>query len=183
MHAVRLLGQYDIRPPRQSDAPELAAAYDRNRQHLAPYEPRRSDDFYSTETQREAIRSALDAAQHRRAAGWLMLDGERIVGRVNLNTIVYGAAHCAHLGYWVAAEATGRGLATAAVEYACTAAIELNLHRVEAGTLVDNEASKAVLRKCGFEPIGHARDYVFINGAWRDHDLFQLLLHDDPPRP
>jgi len=101
---------------------------------------------------------------------------------MNLNTIVRGAAHCAHLGYWIDREYNGQGLATAGVREACRAATELGLHRIEAVTLVDNEGSKAVLSKCGFQAIGHAPAYLFIDGAWRDHDIFQLLLHDQPLR-
>jgi ribosomal-protein-alanine N-acetyltransferase len=50
---------------------------------------------------------------------------------------------------------------------------ELDLHRLEAGTLVDNLASQRVLTKNGFERIGLARNYLHISGAWRDHVLFQ----------
>lgn len=182
MQTEPLLARYEMRSPRLDDAAELAAAYDRNRDHLAPYEPRRAPGFYSEQTQRESIGLALEEARHGRAAGWLVLDGDRIIGRINLNSIVRGAAHCAHLGYWIDRGYTGLGLATAGARAACVGAADLGLHRVEAGTLVDNEASKAVLRHCGFEPIGHAPAYIFIDGAWRDHDLFQLLLHDEPPR-
>ena len=51
----------------------------------------------------------------------------------------------------------------------------LGLHRVEAGTLVDNGASQRVLEKNGFERIGVAPSYLRIAGAWRDHILFQRL--------
>lgn len=54
------------------------------------------------------------------------------------------------------------------------------LHRVEAGTLVDNLASQAVLRRNGFTLIGSAPRYLRIAGEWRDHLLFQRLA-DDPP--
>ena len=181
MQSARLLDRFDIRPPELADAAALAAAYDRNREHLAPYEPRRTPAFYTTVAQREALAVTLEAARHRRSAGWLIFDEARVIGRINLNSIVLGAAHCAHVGYWVDGEYTGLGLATASTEFACAAAAQLGLHRVEAGTLTDNAASKAVLRKCGFEPIGHAPKYLHINGAWRDHDLFQRILHDRPP--
>jgi len=52
---------------------------------------------------------------------------------------------------------------------------ELGLHRLEAGTLIDNLASQRVLEKNGFEAIGLARGYLHIGGEWRDHMLFQLL--------
>lgn len=53
------------------------------------------------------------------------------------------------------------------------------LHRVEAGTLVDNLASQAVLRRTGFTLIGRAPGYLRIAGQWRDHLLFQRIA-DDP---
>lgn len=180
MHSERLLGRYEIRSPRLTDAAPLAAAYERNRSHLAPFEPRRTADFFTAEVQRESLRSALEAQSHKRSAGWLLLDGERVVGRLNLNNVVFGVLRSADLGYWVDRDLTGRGIATAAVEFCCAAARALGLHRVGASTLVDNAASQAVLRKCGFEPIGRAPSFLFIDGAWRDHDLFQRLLHDDP---
>jgi ribosomal-protein-alanine N-acetyltransferase len=49
------------------------------------------------------------------------------------------------------------------------------MHRLEAGTLVDNVASQRVLEKNGFERIGLARAYLRIAGAWRDHILFQRV--------
>lgn len=52
---------------------------------------------------------------------------------------------------------------------------------MEAGTLVDNLASQRVLTKAGFERFGLAPRYLHIDGAWRDHRLFQRLLHDQPP--
>jgi ribosomal-protein-alanine N-acetyltransferase len=55
----------------------------------------------------------------------------------------------------------------------------LGLHRVEAACLPTNEASRAVLTKAGFQQEGLARAYLRINGAWRDHLLFGLLV---PPR-
>lgn len=58
---------------------------------------------------------------------------------------------------------------------------EIGLHRVEAGTLLDNAASQRVLAKAGFTPYGIAPRYLHVNGAWRDHRLFQRLLHDAPP--
>ena len=52
---------------------------------------------------------------------------------------------------------------------------ELALHRLEAGTLLDNIGSQRVLEKNGFERIGIARRYLFIGGDWRDHVLFQRV--------
>ncbi len=59
-------------------------------------------------------------------------------------------------------------------------ALGLGLHRLEAGTMVENVASQRVLEACGYEQYGLAPKLLFLNGAWRDHVLFQKLLHDRP---
>jgi len=52
---------------------------------------------------------------------------------------------------------------------------ELELHRLEAGTLVDNHASQRVLEKNGFERFGLAHRFLLIAGEWRDHILFERI--------
>lgn len=72
--------------------------------------------------------------------------------------------------------AAGQGIATAAVCAVMRVAFEdVGLHRIQAGTLVHNVGSRRVLEKAGFEAIGLARDYLRIDGAWRDHVLYQAL--------
>jgi ribosomal-protein-alanine N-acetyltransferase len=51
----------------------------------------------------------------------------------------------------------------------------LALHRVEAACLPHNQASIALLTRCGFAQEGLARGYLKIAGAWRDHLLFARL--------
>jgi ribosomal-protein-alanine N-acetyltransferase len=84
------------------------------------------------------------------------------------------------LGYWVDKDHLRRGLARAAVDFLGEQGLELGLHRLEAGTMVENVASQRVLEACGYEQFGMAPKLLFLNGAWRDHVLFQKLLHDEP---
>ena len=140
-----------------------------NREFLAPYEPPRGERFYTVDGQRERIE------EHDKKT-FAILDGERIVGTVTLSNIVLGPFQSANLGYWVAEQVNGRGLATSAVaEVAELAFGELGLHRLEAATLVENLASQRVLEKNRFERIGVAHGYLRIAGDWRDHVLFQRL--------
>ncbi|MBD0708116.1 MULTISPECIES: GNAT family N-acetyltransferase [unclassified Streptomyces] len=163
-----------IRPAVPGDAAALAAALLRNRAHMKSREPYRPESYYTPEAQAERIADG--------GARWFAVVGERVVGAAILSGIVLGPLRSASLGYWVDEEHTGRGLATALTEEVCRAAREeLGLHRVEAGTLLDNHASQRVLAKCGFERIGTAPRCLHIDGAWRDHHLFQRILHDDPP--
>jgi ribosomal-protein-alanine N-acetyltransferase len=159
-----------IRHLTSEDAGELAALLVANREFLAPFEPDRDERFYTAEGQRERIESGEQLA-------FAILDGSRIAGMVALSHIARGPFQSANLGYWVAQDLNDRGLATKAVAEVIEIAFgDLGLHRLEAGTQVDNLASRRVLEKNGFEPIGIARSYLLIAGEWRDHLLFQRTL-------
>lgn len=161
-------------------APALAEAYDRNREHLAPWDPIRPTAFFSPAGQAADVVARLDVVRRGQGASWVLVHGADVVGRVNLNNIARGVFQNGSVGYWVDREHVGRGLATALVGYVADRAVELGLHRLEAGTLVHNAASQAVLRRSGFAEVGLAPSYLFIAGAWRDHLLFQRILHDRP---
>jgi ribosomal-protein-alanine N-acetyltransferase len=171
---------YEIVELTAEHAPRLASAYSRNREHLAPWDPRRTADFFTVEGQTVAVAGQLAAVRTGQMAAWVLERDGEVVGRVNLNNVVLGALRSAAVGYWVDVDHQGRGLATGAVEFACAQAQGRGLHRVEAGTLVHNTASQRVLERCGFEPYGMAPKFLFIDGAWQDHKLYQRILHDNP---
>jgi len=183
---VRRSGILDAVPERirlltPDDAPALSALRLRSRAFLAPWEPIRHPDHDSPAGQRADVEAAL--AQHARGQGVplaILDDDGSVAGRVSLTSIVRGAFESCSAGYWLAADRTGRGLATEAVRAAVAHAFdELGLHRVEAGTLEHNAASQAVLARCGFTRYGLAPRYLRIAGEWRDHVLFQRLA-DEP---
>ena len=170
----------DVRLVQPADAGPLAALLVRNRDALAPWDPLRPAAYFTEAGQRRGIAHALEV--HARGAsfpGVVVVDG-RPAGRVNLNDVVRGAFESADLGYWVDVEHQGRGVATAAVRAVLAIAFDrLGLHRVQAGTLVHNTASRRVLAKNGFAEIGFAPRYIRIAGRWQDHVLHQRLA-DDP---
>ncbi|MFB7994350.1 GNAT family N-acetyltransferase [Streptomyces sp. NPDC056002] len=166
---------FQVRPAEPADAQAIADAYRRNRAHLRPFEPWRGPEFCTAAGQ--AARLAEPGS-----ARWVVTDGDLVIGRADLSGIVLGPFRSASLGYWIDAGYVGRGLARRAVREVCRAARdELGLHRVDASTLLDNHASQRVLAACGFERYGTAPEYLHINGRWRDHHLFQRILHDGPP--
>ena len=171
---------YHVVKLRAGHTAALAAAYERNREHLAPWDPRREADFFTVEGQTAAVAGQLAAVRGGLMAAFVLEREGEVVGRVNLNNIVRGALRSAAVGYWVDVGHQGRGLATGAVGFACDEALRHGLHRVEAGTLLNNTASQRVLERCGFEAYGMAPRFLFIDGEWRDHRLFQRILHDDP---
>ena len=164
-----------IRPVRPEDGEELAALYLANRDFLAPFEPVRPAEFFTADGQRERLQRQLEGETH----PFAILDDGAIAGTINLFNIVRESLQSGVIGYWVDGARNGRGLATGAVgEIVAYAFGELDLHRVEAATLVDNVPSQRVLEKSDFERIGLARRFLRINGEWRDFFLFQRLADD-----
>ena len=165
-----------IRPVVPGDAAALSALYRAQRDFLAPFEPVRAESFFTEVTQR--VRLTEIAERRRMGAGysWLILDEGVVAGMISLSNVIRGPFQSANIGYFVAREHNGRGLATSAVEQVVDEAFStVGLHRVEAGTLLDNVGSQRVLKKAGFEQFGLARRYLHIGGEWRDHVLFQRL--------
>jgi ribosomal-protein-alanine N-acetyltransferase len=152
-----------------------------NRDHLAPWDPVRPESFFTAGGQETEVATRLGVVAAGQGGSWVLVDGREVVGRVNLNNLVRGVFQSASVGYWVAADHLGRGLATAMVQRVAAEAEALRLHRLEAGTLLANEPSQRVLAKAGFERIGIARDYLFIAGRWQHHVLFQRILPWDAP--
>jgi len=171
-----------LRPARVRDAAALAALYRAERAFLAPFEPLRDPSFFTEDGQRRSLQRTSEL----RAAGalerFLILDDGAPVGVLAVSNIVRNAFQSANVGYFVAKDHNGRGVATRAVGLGVEWAFDsAGLHRLEAGTLVDNVGSQRVLEKNGFTRIGLAPRYLRIAGAWRDHVLFQLTIEDAPP--
>lgn len=180
---VPLTDTVHMRPLAAGDTKALLDAYLRNREQLRPTEPVRSEDFYTLDGQAERLSNQLTAQDAGALFGWVLVAGAEIVGTVTLSHITRGPLCSANLGYWIDERHQGKGLASAAAGFACRYADEeLRLHRVEAGTLLDNLGSQRVLAKAGFTPIGVAPRMLYMDGAWRDHRLFQRLLNELPPQ-
>jgi [ribosomal protein S5]-alanine N-acetyltransferase len=156
-----------LRPVVPDDSEEIARLLCENREFMAPFEPLRDERFFTCEGQRERI-------EENSPGSFAIIVGGAIAGGVTISDLAYGPFRSANLGYWLAERLNGRGLATQAVGEAVEIAFgDLDLHRLEAGTLVDNVASQRVLEKNRFERIGLARRYFQIAGEWRDHFLYQ----------
>jgi ribosomal-protein-alanine N-acetyltransferase len=103
----------------------------------------------------------------------LVAEDGSVLGRFNL---VLTGGGTADLGYRMAQHAAGRGLATAAVGELCRlAARQLGLHTLRAAVSLGNTASRRVLAKAGFVPVGPAdpADLGGKAGTW-----YELALAD-----
>lgn len=165
-----------IRPVTLEDAEPLVDLLRANREFLAPWEPIRDPEYHTLAGQRTEIEKLLRDEERGVTVAHVVLDEDRIIGRVTLSNIVRGPFQSCNLGYWISLADNGRGHASVAVgEIAEFAFSKLGLHRIEAGTLTHNIASQRVLERNGFERFGLARRYLQIAGRWHDHVLFQRI--------
>ena len=161
------------------DARELSQLLIANQAFMAPWEPLMPEGFYTEAGVRSAIEHMLEGHEIGVVVPHLILDAQRIVGRITLSNVVRLAFQSCNVGYWVAEADNGRGHATKAVSEMCRIAFsELGLHRVEAGTLRHNTASQTVLKRNGFVQFGLAPAYLKIAGRWQDHVLLQKINPD-----
>lgn len=176
----------ELRPPIMSDYEQWATLRAESRDFLTPWEPTWPPDDLTRNAFRHRLRRY--AREAREDIGYTLFlfgrgDGA-LLGGVTLSGVRRGVTQSCALGYWMGQRHAGRGLMTEAVRGVAVHVFEtMRLHRVEAACLPSNEASRAVLRKVGFSEEGLARQYLRINGQWRDHLLFAMLASDPRPRP
>ncbi|MCZ0945326.1 MAG: GNAT family protein [Gammaproteobacteria bacterium] len=135
---------------------------------------------------REAFSRYLKRLEQGDHVGLLVIEKETdaIVGCFNINNIVRGSFLSASLGYYAAQPYAGRGYMQEGLEQVITWAVEkLGLHRLEANIQPRNQRSIALVRRCGFKREGVSPDYLFIAGAWRDHERWTWLDRRHGLRP
>ena len=160
-------------------AEALADFFQRNEQHLAPWDPPRpagimEPAFWTAECER-----AVEDYEHGVVVRWVLrlrTAPERLIGRINYTQIARGPFQSCMLGYAIDHAHEGRGLMREALE----ATVEhvfavLKLHRIQANYVPHNARSGRLLERLGFVNEGLAKDYLFIDGAWRDHVLTARL--------
>ncbi|MGL4574424.1 MAG: GNAT family N-acetyltransferase [Burkholderiaceae bacterium] len=177
-----------LRQPREQDAQATLEYMLRNRERFAPTDPPTPPDFYEVafhEKYGRDARTQFEAGTAFRFNAFLREGGDEgrgaLIARVNFTQVFLGPFRSCVLGYGIDAAHEGKGLmhecVAAAIGYVFS---EFKLHRVQAGHLTDNLRSAALLKRLGFTVIGIAPNYLFINGAWRDHVLTQLINPEYP---
>ena len=169
---------YALRLLEESDAEELFAAVDANREHLEPWMPWVPDD-----------RSAADVLPFIRLTRKQLADNDgfqtaivdpdgRIVGMVGFHGIDW-ANRKTSIGYWLARDHEGRGTMTHAVRALVDFAFGTwNLNRVTIAAAVENARSRAIPERLGFREEGVLREAERIGDRVVDHVVYAMLAAD-----
>ena len=155
------------------DAVELTEVIAANREHLATWLPwAETQGFQDSVEYLDLKRLQLEANDGFEAA--LVLDGE-IAGGVGFHRVDW-VNRSTSIGYWLAADAQGRGLMTAAVTALLDYAFfEWDLHRVIIEVIVSNERSRAIPERLGFRQEAILREAKLVRGSHEDTRLYAML--------
>lgn len=173
-----------MRPPELRDWESWARLRAESREFLVPWEPTWPRDVLTQASYRQRIRRYDEEARNDRGYAFFAFrkEDDAIVGGLNLTHVHRGVTQSCSLGYWVGERFARNGYMSDAVLAVIGHVFdELGLHRIEAACVPTNEASRRLLTKVGFMQEGYAREYLRINGEWRDHLLFSYVATD--PRP
>ncbi len=170
-----------LRPPRQTDYRAWSGLRHESRDFLQPWEPTWSNDHLTRKSFTGRVSWSQRAMEQGTALPLFLILREEdvLVGALTVDNIQRGPSQSATLGYWVGERHARRGYMreaiTATVHHAFR---DLDLSRVEAACLPENEASRGVLEQSGFKYEGVAQSYLQINGRWRNHVLYAALRSD-----
>ena len=130
---------------------------------------------YTDESARDFITWSREAME-RGSYSFVIVDAgtAELLGAIAMS--VNARMQVGHIGYWVAAPARRRGIASSALRLLAGWALEQDFGRVELITDPENVASQRVAEKVGFRREGVMRSHTLHrDGRRRDAVLFSLL--------
>jgi ribosomal-protein-alanine N-acetyltransferase len=168
-----------LRTAEPSLAPAVADFYRRNREAHARWSPPMPEGMFSIEGQAARLADSAAALAAGTSIAWWLFAPDApglALGQIHFSQVARRAFCNAMLGYAIDTAHEGRGLMREALQAALEDAFgpRMQLHRVQANVRPENTRSLALLARLGFEREGLAREYLFIDGAWRDHVMTAL---------
>ncbi|MFD0667929.1 GNAT family N-acetyltransferase [Ramlibacter sp. MAHUQ-53] len=122
-------------------------------------------------------RQAMSAGQAVHLVGFTKEGDAREIGCLaSFWAIEHGDFQACTISFLVDEPLEGSGLMYAAIAPAVREVLaRYKLHRIMATHLPENLRSARLLRRLGFTVEGYARDFVKVNGEWRDNVLLSLV--------
>jgi ribosomal-protein-alanine N-acetyltransferase len=170
-----------LRYPESGDFPQWSVLRDASKEFLTPWEPSWAADELTRAAFRRRLRRYESEIRNDASYPFFVFRSKdhALVGGCTVSNVRRGVCQSASLGYWIGQTHARNGYTFTAVQTVIPFVFEtLGLHRLEAACIPDNEPSRRLLSKVGFREEGYAREYLQINGEWRDHKLFALLRDD-----
>ena len=175
---------YMLRLARFSDFSQWHRLRAESRRFLEPWEPTwRHDELTEGAFRTRVIRGKQEYNSGQAIPLFIFSKRNRaLLGGLTIGYIRRGAAQSCMIGYWMGERYSGQGHMFASLQLVIPYIFSvLELHRIEAACIPENERSMRLLEKAGFHREGYLRGYLKINGQWRDHVMFSRLACDAGP--
>ncbi len=169
-------GSLLLRPWRREDVPRVTAIC----QDPEISRWTRVPSPYTEEHARTWIEQTIRDWDDRRHGAFAVTERESglVVGAIGLR-LHEDYALQGSIGYWVAKDARGRGIATSALKLISSWALrELGLPRVQLVTDPENRPSQVVAERAGFHREGLLRSYIELQEGRRDCVMYSLLADE-----
>jgi len=177
VRSIRVDEHVRLRDPVAADAPALFQLVEANRARLARWLP--------WVPQIRTVQDEIDWIASRNAPGasetelaLLVVDRGTIVGGLGIGGLGHPARK-GEIGYWIAAEAEGKGIVTRACRAALKYAFETRaMNRIQIRAAVDNRRSRAIPERLGFTFEGTERSGALVQGRYQDLAVYALLASE-----
>jgi ribosomal-protein-serine acetyltransferase len=175
-----LPGGYALRLLEESDADELFALIDANREHLGPWMPWVDHEHAPSDVLPFIRATRRQIADNDGLQTGIVDPDGRIVGMVGFHNIDWMNRKTS-IGYWLAADEQGRGTMTAAVRAFVDLAFGTwKLNRITIQAAVGNARSRAIPERLGFREEGTMREVERIGERMLDDVVYAVLAADWP---
>ena len=163
--------------PQQQHAEEITRFVRENLDRLKPWMPWATDD-YSIDSARDFISENLKRLAESGSFALNLVWNGKIVGSVGFHNLDLNNKS-AHIGYWLAKEAQGKGFMTRCCRVLINYLFDdLKLNRIQINCNVENLKSRAIPERLGFELEGIHRQVEFFDNRFGDWAIYAMLRED-----
>jgi ribosomal-protein-serine acetyltransferase len=178
MFSLRVDDELELALPTEANIEKAFAVVMENYDHLYEWMPWVNESF-SLESVREYYhRTLLKFANNEDEIGLNIVYKGEIVGGTGFHEINRGDKS-AEIGYWLAKDATGKGLITKSVvkllEYGFE---EMRLNRIVIKCVPENIKSRAIPERLGFIREGIEREAGWLHTRFVDHVVYSMLARE-----
>jgi ribosomal-protein-serine acetyltransferase len=173
MFTFELFDDCRLRPIEESDAAELYALIDANRDHLARWMPWAAGQ--TLDGTLEFIRATRRQLADNDGFQAVIVHAGRIAGVCGFHAVDWHHRSTS-IGYWLDEGAQGRGIMTRAVRALVDHALgSWGLHRIEIRAAPENLRSRAIPERLGFALEGVLKDAELVGDRFLDSVVYGLV--------
>jgi ribosomal-protein-alanine N-acetyltransferase len=169
------LEPFELIPVHHIDFDEVYAFFMRNLTHLQETTHRYADEFTEHSIRSRLLRSAIESERNYTFRYAVMVNG-RMVGYVRIIRLLEKTLNAADVQLAIDRDYQRIGYGTAIGQVVVQKAFtELKFRKLTCTVLVHHHGANRSLIKTGFRRVGTLHKNTFINGEWRDVNLYEIV--------